>query len=66
VQANFRLWRDFGLTWLAMSGPGVDEIMRRAGHDNVKQAEDLGDELGEPFAPLTSDLTGATDETTDR
>ena len=72
AQANFRSWRDFGLTWLAMSGLGVDKIMRRAGHDvvqttmgYVKQAKDLGGELGEPFAPLPRDLTGETDGETD-
>src|SRR5205085_5404556 len=31
VQSNFRSWRDSGITWLAMSGLGVDKIMRRAG-----------------------------------
>jgi hypothetical protein len=36
VQANFRWWRDSGLTWLAMSGVGVDKIMRRAGHNMVQ------------------------------
>lgn len=64
VQVNFRSWRDSGITWLAMSGVGVDRIMRRAGHDAVqttmgyvKQAEDMtGGELGEPFAPLPTSL----------
>ncbi len=63
VQANFRSWRDSGITWLAMTGLGVDKIMRRAGHDviqttmgYVKQAEDVGGELGEPFAPLPEEL----------
>lgn len=59
VQANFRTCRDSGLTWLAMSGLGVDKIMRRAGHDNVqttlgyvKLAEDLTGNLDESFGPL--------------
>ena len=63
VQAVFRSWRDSGLTWLAMSGVGVDKIMRRAGHDMVqttmgyvKQAEDLTGDLGTPFGPLPSEL----------
>ena len=63
AQSNFRSWRDSGLTWLAMSGLGVDKIMRRAGHDvvqttmgYVKQAEDVGGELGEPFAALPPSL----------
>ena len=59
VQSNFRSGRDSGLTWLALTGLGVDKIMRRAGHDNIqttmgylKLAEDLSGDLGEPFAPL--------------
>ena len=65
VQANFRSWRDSGLTWLAVSGLGVDKIMRRAGHDTVqttmgyvKQAEDLTGDLGVPFGPLPEALIG--------
>jgi hypothetical protein len=27
---------DSGLTWLVMTGLGVDKIMRRAGHDMVQ------------------------------
>lgn len=64
VRANFRSWRDSGLTWLAMIGVDATRIMRRAGHDDVattmryiKQAEDLGDALGEPFGALPRDLT---------
>jgi integrase len=34
--SNFRSWRDSGLTWLAMTGLGVDKIMRRAGHDQIQ------------------------------
>ena len=63
VQSNFRSCRDSGLTWLALSGIGVDKIMRRAGHDNVqtsmgyvKIAEDLTGDLGAPFAPLPRSL----------
>ena len=63
VQANFRSWRDSGLTWLARTGLGVDKISRRAGHDMiqttmgyVKQAEDLTGDLGVPFGPLPDDL----------
>jgi hypothetical protein len=47
-----------------MVGVDVAKIMRRAGHDDVgttmryvKQAEDLGGELGEPFGALPDDLT---------
>jgi hypothetical protein len=65
VQANFRSWRDSGITWLAMSGLGVDKIMRRAGHDMVqttmgyvKLAEDLTGDLGVPFGPLPAALVG--------
>lgn len=61
--ANFRTWRDSGITWLAMSGVDLIRIQRRAGHEKpettlgyVKQAEDLGDTLGEPFARLPSRL----------
>jgi integrase len=64
VRANFRSWRDSGITWLAMLGLDVAKIMRRAGHDDVgttmryvKLAEDLSGELGEPFGPLPDDLT---------
>jgi integrase len=63
VQANFRSCRDSGITWLAMTGLGVDKIMRRAGHDMVqttmgyvKQTEDLTGDLGVPFAPLPTSL----------
>ena len=63
VQSNFRSWRDSGLTWLAMSGLGVDKIMRRAGHDvlqttmgYVKLAEDLTGDLGVPFGELPASL----------
>ena len=63
VQSNFRSCRDSGLTWLALSGLGVDKIMRRAGHDNVqtsmgyvKQAEDLTGDLGTPFGALPASL----------
>ncbi|MCW5831346.1 MAG: tyrosine-type recombinase/integrase [Labilithrix sp.] len=65
VQSNFRSWRDSGLTWLAMTGLGVDKIMRRAGHDMVqttmgyvKQAEDLTGDLGTPFGRLPASLIG--------
>lgn len=63
AMANFRSWRDSGLTWLALSGVGVDKIMRRAGHDEiqtsmgyVKLAEDLTGELGTPFDTLPETL----------
>jgi len=63
VQANFRSCRDSGLTWLAMTGLGMDKISRRAGHDTiqttmgyVKQAEDLIGDLGVPFGPLPEEL----------
>ncbi len=63
VQANFRSWRDSGLTWFAMTGLDVAKISRRAGHDTiqttmgyVKQAEDLTGDLGVPFAPLPAAL----------
>ncbi len=63
VQANFRSCRDSGITWLAISGLGVDKIQRRAGHDDVnttmgyvKVAEDLTGELGAPFGPLPASL----------
>lgn len=64
VRANFRSWRDSGITWLAMVGLDTAKIMRRAGHDDVgttmryiKLAEDLGGDLGEPFGALPADLT---------
>jgi integrase len=63
VQGNFRSCRDSGITYLAMSGLGVDKIVRRAGHDDVqtsmgyvKLAEDLSGSLGVPFAPLPASL----------
>lgn len=72
VQGNFRSWRDSGITWLAMTGLGVDRIMRRAGHDEVsttmryvKQAEDLGDALGVPFGPLPLSLVRSTGRSTE-
>lgn len=49
-----------------MTGLGVDKIMRRAGHDRVqttmgyvKQAEDVGGELGEPLGALPLELVEA-------
>jgi integrase len=66
VRANFRSWRDSGITWLAMDGVETAKIMRRAGHADigttmryVKLAEDLGGELGEPFGALPEELTAA-------
>lgn len=63
AHSNFRTWRDSGLTWLALSGLGVDKIMRRAGHDTVqttmgyvKQAEDLTGDLGIPFGSVPQSL----------
>jgi len=68
VQANFRSCRDSGITWLAMTGLGVDKIMRRAGHDMVqttmgyvKQTEDLRGDLGVPFGPLPDELVRGSD-----
>ena len=65
MQANFRSFRDSGITWLAMTGLGVDKIMRRAGHDTydttmgyVKLAEDLSGNLGGPLGPLPESLGG--------
>jgi integrase len=37
VQANFRSWRDSGLTWLALAGVGVDKIMLRLDRTRRKQ-----------------------------
>ncbi len=69
VRGNFRSTRDSGITWLALSGLGVDKICRRAGHDDVntsmgyvKLAEDLSGDLGVPFGPLPADLVGADDD----
>ncbi len=66
AQAVFRSCRDSGITWLAMTGLGVDKICRRAGHDMVqttmgyvKMAEDLTGDLGVPFGPLPDDLLDA-------
>lgn len=63
VEANFRSWRDSGLTWLAMNGLDVARIQRRAGHETisttmgyVKQAEDLTADLGAPFMALPDSL----------
>jgi integrase len=63
ARANFRSWRDSGITWLALAGVEVARIARRAGHEDVrmtmkyvKQAEDLVGALGEPFARLPSEL----------
>jgi hypothetical protein len=46
-----------------MTGVGIVKLMRRAGHDSaqtttayVKQADDLGGELGKPFATLPAGL----------
>ncbi len=58
------------MTWLAMSGLGVDKFMRRAGHDVVEttmgyvdQAEDLTGDLGAPFGPLPRGLIAAASAT---
>lgn len=66
VRANFRSWRDTGITWLAIAGVDVARIMRRAGHEDVratmryiKAAEDLGGKLGKPFPPLPRELLGS-------
>lgn len=63
ARANFRSWRDSGITWLALAGVDVSRISRRAGHRDiqttmgyVKQAEDLGGTLGKPFGRLPSEL----------
>lgn len=63
VRANFRSWRDSGITWLAMAGVDTEKVMRRAGHEDigttmryVKQVEDVGGELGEPFGSLPDEL----------
>ncbi len=39
VQANFRSWRDSGITWLAMAEVAVERIMRRAGPDDARLRE---------------------------
>jgi integrase len=66
VRANFRSWRDSGITWLAMMGVDTGRIMRRAGHQDlgttmgyVKQAEDLDASLGRPFSSLPGELAYA-------
>lgn len=63
MAVNFRSLRDSGITWLAIAGVDVVKIQRRAGHDDVgttmeyvKQAEDLGGTLGEPFGALPTAL----------
>ncbi len=65
MQANFRSFRDSGITYLAMAALSVDLMMRRCGHDMVqttmgyvKQAEDLSGDLGVPFGPLPEALVG--------
>lgn len=67
VRANFRSWRDTGITWLAMAGVDVVRIARRAGHEDlratnryVKMAEDLTGELGTPFPELPEELVKGT------
>ncbi len=59
MAANFRTLRDSGITWLALAGVDAVRMQRRAGHDDikttldyVKQAEDIGGRIGEPFGPL--------------
>lgn len=63
VRANFRSWRDSGITWLALAGVDVARIARRAGHEDisttmtyVKTVEDLRGTLGQPFGRLPSEL----------
>lgn len=63
VRSNFRSGRDSGITWLAMSGLGIDKIMRRAGHNGydttmgyVKLTEDLSGSLGAPLGPSAARL----------
>ncbi len=71
---NFRSLRDSGITWLAMAGVDIVKVQRRAGHDEVsttigyvKQAEDLGGTMGEPFAALPpSLLLGTSDRSPER
>ena len=63
VRAGFRSWRDSGITWSAIVGVGLAQIMRRAGHEDVattmryvKLAEDLRGALGRPFRKLPREL----------
>ena len=72
VKSNFRSCRDSGITWLAMSGLGVDKVMRRAGHDTydttmgyVKLAEDISGNLGVPLGTLPPSLSGGRNRTLD-
>jgi integrase len=65
VRANFRTWRDTGITWLALAGVDIARIMRRAGHEDVratmryvKAAEDLSRTMGAPFPVLPRELLG--------
>lgn len=67
MAVNFRSLRDSGITWLALAGVDSTRMLRRAGHDHVsttleyvKQAEDLGGGMGEPFGPLPATLLDGT------
>ena len=63
MPVGFRSLRDTGITWMALDGVPLATMQRRAGHDDmnttmgyVKEAEDLGGTLGEPFGPLPGQL----------
>ncbi len=63
LRANFRSWRDSGITWLALAGVDLAKMQRRAGHENiattlgyVKLAEDLRGRVGAPFPTLPEAL----------
>jgi integrase len=65
IRANFRSWRDTGITWLVLSGLGVERVMRRAGHEDitttmgyVKAVEDHQGLFGRPFPRLPRELVG--------
>ena len=62
-RATFHSLRNTGLTWAAIRGDSAFSIERRAGHVNmgttdgyVKEAQLLGDALGEMFPPLPTSL----------
>lgn len=64
MAANFRTFRDSGITWLALEGVDSMKMLRRAGHDEisttmgyVKAAEDHSQgAIGVPFPPLPESL----------
>ncbi len=65
--------RGTGITWEALAGTEPMRMMQRAGHTTftttlgyIREAEAIGVDVGAPFPPLPSELTGDSGKTSDR